>query len=130
MIPRRAPLTHQATAALTAALAIVMVGCGASGDSNERADGVTVQVRVAPSSRAPYRYFLSRDTVPTGDVTFNVVNRTNARIDFKIDDYGTPTLAPGARFLLHARLDKPGRYVYFGSGQYAEMGLEGVLTVR
>ena len=77
-----------------------------------------------------YRYHLSRTSVPAGRVNFAVVNKTNAVIDFKIGDYATPKLRPGSRYLLHTRLTKPGRYIYFASGEYAEMGLVGTLTVR
>lgn len=77
-----------------------------------------------------YHFRLSRTTVPRGRVDFTVINRANATIDFKIANFATPKLHPGQRYVLHTRLLKAGRYTYFASGQYAELGLVGVLTVR
>ena len=77
-----------------------------------------------------YHFRLSRTILPRGRVDFTVINHSNATIDFKIANFATPKLHPGQRYLLHTRLLRAGRYTYFASGQYAELGLVGVLTVR
>jgi hypothetical protein len=77
-----------------------------------------------------YHYELSRSSVPRGRIVFTVVNRSNATVDFKIDRYATPKLRPGGRYVLHTLLLRRGRHVYYASGQFAEMGLTGMLTVR
>ena len=48
----------------------------------------------------------------------------------KIASFATPKLHPGQRYVLHTRFLRAGRYTYFASGQYAELGLVGVLTVH
>ena len=92
-----------------------------------RAVTPTTAVRVLTTT---YHFRLSRQSVPRGRVVFTVINRSNATIDFKIAGFATPKLHPGQRYVLHTRLTKPGRYTYFASGQYAELGLVGVLAVR
>jgi len=87
----------------------------------------TTAVRVLTTT---YHFRLSRQSVPRGRVVFTVINKSNATIDFKIADFATPKLRPSQRYVLHTRLTKPGRYTYFASGQYAELGLVGALTVR
>ena len=87
----------------------------------------TTAVRVLTTT---YHFRLSRQSVPRGRVVFTVINKSNATIDFKIADFATPKLRPGQRYVLHTRLTKPGRYTYFASGQYAELGLVGALNVR
>jgi hypothetical protein len=111
--------------ATVGAAAVGALSAGAAPSAHALATPTAVRVVVTT-----YHYRLSRNSVPRGRVVFTVINRSNATIDFKIANYATPKLRPGGRYVLHTLLSRPGRYVYFASGQYAEMGLTGVLTVR
>lgn len=111
---------------LVVGLAAVSVASADAGDASPVVTPPTA-VRVLTTT---YHFRLSRTTVPRGRVDFTVINRANATIDFKIATFATPRLRPGQRYVLHTRLLKVGRYTYFASGQYAELGLVGVLTVR
>jgi hypothetical protein len=112
---------------------LLVVGVAAISVSSAEA-GHASRVVTAPTPvrvlTTTYHFRLSRTIVPRGRVDFTVINRSNATIDFKIANFATPKLHPGQRYLLHTRLLRAGRYTYFASGQYAELGLVGVLTVR
>jgi hypothetical protein len=113
--------------AFVVSVAIAIGMFGGRGTPASRAAGVSTAVRVTTTT---FHFRLSRTSVPRGPVVFTVINRSNATIDFKIANFATPKLRPGQRFVLRTRLLRPGRYTYFASGQYAEMGLVGVLAVR
>jgi hypothetical protein len=113
---------------LLAIIGVVSIGVlSASAAPASHAVTPPTAVRVVVTT---YHYRLSRSFVPRGRVVFTVINRSNATIDFKIDKYATPKLRPGKRYVLPTLLTRRGRYVYFASGQFAEMGLTGELTVR
>ena len=111
---------------LVVGVAAISVSSAEAGHASRVVTGPT-PVRVLTTT---YHFRLSRTIVPRGRVDFTVINRSNATIDFKIANFATPRLHPGQRYLLHTRLLRAGRYTYFASGQYAELGLVGVLTVR
>jgi plastocyanin len=113
---------------LLAIAAVALIGAvSADAGLASRAATPTTAVQVLTTT---YHFRLSRQSVPAGRVVFTVINKSNATIDFKIANYATPKLRPGQRYVLHTRFTKPGRYTYFASGQYAELGLVGVLVVR
>ena len=111
---------------LVVGVALISVASADAGHASRVVSSAT-PVRVLTTT---YHFRLSRTTVPRGRVDFTVINRSNATIDFKIANFATPKLHPGQRYVLHTRFLRAGRYTYFASGQYAELGLVGVLTVH
>jgi uncharacterized cupredoxin-like copper-binding protein len=99
--------------------------------------GVAVARRHAPAKTSvtvnakEFSFALSRKSVPTGAVAFNVVNKGKIKHDFKIAGKKTPSLKPGKKATLVVTFAKKGRYPYVCTiDSHKKFGMKGVLTVR
>ena len=122
----RRPSTTSVFAA--AVVATLVVATGAFGSPSRTA---ATTVAVTAGKPTEFRYTLSTLTVPTGTVTFRVVNRGAIAHDFKIAGKKTPSLARGKTATLKATFTKPGRYAFLCTlPGHAAAGMKGTLTVK
>jgi hypothetical protein len=109
-------------------LAGLAAGCERAG--TVRLDAPEVELRVRN-----YRYDRQDVSVPSGRVTFTIVNEGPEPTNFRVrrgrrDLLSIATLAPGERGTASARL-RPGEYVMYSSvGRHEVLGEHGTLTVR
>lgn len=117
-------LTLLATASLTAALA------GADAVAAKPTAAEQAQATVVTVSLSEYGIKLSKSVIPTGAVTFRVVNNGKAKHAFRAAGRATPMLRPGQAARLTVEFTKPGTVtlVCTVSG-HARRGMTRKLTV-
>jgi len=77
-----------------------------------------------------FKFKLSRTAVPTGTVTFTVVNRGKISHDFKILGKKTPTIAPGGSANVTVSFPKTGKFGFLCTlAGHAAAGMKGTLPV-
>jgi uncharacterized cupredoxin-like copper-binding protein len=134
--------------AIGAAVAIPMVGCGSSNDSNSTSNAATPATTTGGAAATgaggainltatDYKFNPSDPTVKSGKVTFTEKNDGQVTHSLEIEDV-TPghdqelegDVAPGSSGTLTANL-KPGKYEFYCPvDNHKEMGMEGEITVK
>ena len=95
------------------------------------AKSATSTVAVTAGKPSEFRFTLSKRTVPTGTVTFRVVNRGAIAHDFRIAGKKTATLARGRSGSLRVTFRRAGKYAFLCTlPGHAAGGMKGTLTVK
>jgi len=110
--------------ALAVGLAWVLPAASSPSTQRVTADTVTA------GKPSEFHFGLTKKTVPTGTVTFLVMNKGNVPHDFKIAGHKTKLLSPGQSQTLRVTFLKAGKYPYFCTVTgHAVAGMKGTLTV-
>ena len=107
-------------------LVALLLAAGPAASGREAAVATT-RVKVTMTD---YAFALSRRTVRTGTVIFQVVNNGEIVHDFKIARKKTPIYGAGQSGVLRVVFTKPGRYPFICTVPgHAAIGMKGVLKV-
>lgn len=118
-----------ALSALVASLVAVSLATAAE-DSTSTPAGTTGESHVVTVSMFEMGFKLSASRVPTGTVTFRVVNDGKVVHDFRINGKGTPVLDPGEQATLTVDFPEPGTFSFVCTVEgHAAAGMVGKLVV-
>lgn len=125
-------MTARAVVALSALVAsLVAVSFATAAEESASSTGrAAVESSVVTVSMYEMGFKLSASRVPTGTVTFRVVNDGKAVHDFRINGKGTPVLDPGEQATLTVDFPEPGTFSFVCTVEgHAAAGMIGKLVV-